>query len=659
MNKRLIILIILLITCFQLYSQGSLPWRFVSHPDWHYGDYDLNDGPPPAYAEGQRRIMVDMASFKPDFILLGGDMIEGMWLDRNHIREKYRVDESLENFILTCAGICYDSINSRFDRHGLKPVAAIGDHEVGDQNWNLNSQKSEAIKYFKEAFSRAYTLDSEGNSLFSGYIGSVPQRPVGTQYEHTSNAIIHRNVMIVSIDIFAHESPSVLLHPVRGTVLPDVTGAHRQWLDDVLAAGSKIDSVEFIIVQIHFPVLLPIRKHRTSYMTVENGENSELWKTLKKYPVDLYFAGEVHCLTPSMDDESGIIQIVHGAYNNDFSPTQNYLVGEVEKGKLTLYSREKPNEDDFVFETTGKLVIDKTSAERRIISSGWLTPIDREGLLVHYAFEDTEPVKRIENSGIFGPRILYGNNTRLSPTEGVVGRGIEFHEGAAGYSRSFGQTPFHYDAARTFSCWIKTASSDKMSLITVGDATFTLLLNQGVPEIQANDNVLKATGKRSVINDNTWHHVVVTFPGMGYTLSDIAIYIDGERVPAATESGSAEIRTSPGGFVVIGASHNLREDYLTGTVDEVALWSSALTASMVKAMNDATKNQLLQYNAKEMDQLFHLFRKRGGSAGLNGATWKYATGLKGKPGVIRHRKGVWTIVLNNSGEGVTTGYSEY
>jgi len=646
MKKSLLSLFGITLIMANVFSQSPGSWTFISHPDWHTGDGELRGA---RDITNQVKILSDMATFKPEFLLLTGDMVGGMWLS-DAFQQKYAPDGSLEDLVMTCGDICYGGINKRFREFGLKPIGCLGDHELGDQNWDLNSRKSSAVKYFKEAFSRAYTLDSAGKSLYDGYIGSVPQRPIGTPYENTSYAFINKNVMVVSVDIFTFESPTVLLDSVRGTVSLDITGAHRQWLDDVLAAGNKIDSVDFIIVQSHFPVMIPMRKHQTSHMTVLHEEQSAFWKLLTKNKVDLYYAGEVHALTPTMDNNSGVIQIIHGSFIS--SPTHSFLVNEVEKNKLTLYCREKKDENEYIYETTGKLVIDKTSGQKKVTYSGSLSPIDREGLLIHYAFEDNGPVTRISNTGVFGPKLYYGNNTGLRTTDGVIGQGIEFPFGAGGYSKSFGVNPFHEDMARTLVCWVKTNSPDKMVLITTGNGSYTFGLNMGVPQLIANGNTVAAECKKAIVNDNLWHHLAVTYSGRGHSLSEVLFYIDGNVCKSMTSNSTTMINTSPEGFIILGSKSDLKSDFFNGSMDEVGLWSSALTESMVKTIYGSVRMKDFRFNVSQMDSLFHLFREKGGDTKAGGLKWRYSSGLKGKPGEIRKHRDHYSIPFNESGEGV-------
>ncbi|MCU0379110.1 MAG: metallophosphoesterase [Bacteroidales bacterium] len=634
------------------FSQGN-SWSFASYPDFHSGDWDLREDINPEAFSDQHKVIADIASFNPEFLLLTGDMIGGMWLNNEQLRKKYGAEEDIKEFIHSCAAICYEGVNSRFAEHGLKVYGCVGDHEIGDQNWEVNSIKSLAVRYFKEAFASAYTLGSNGESLFTGFIGAVPQRPAGTPYENTSYAFIHKNVMVVTVDIFTQDSPFVPLHPVRGTVYPDVTGDHQKWLDDVLEAGNMIDSVDFIIVQSHFPVLLPVRKHQTSHMTVLNEEESSFWNILKKHKVDVYLSGEVHALTPAIDNQSGIIQIVHGSFNNYPNPLLNYLINEVSDDRLIIRSREKKYENDFQFHTTGQLVIDKTSGEKVITFEGALTPLDREGLLVHYGFEDPAPVTRVENTGLFGPKILYGNNYGLKITEGIIGQGIEFPDGAKAYLKSFGVNPFHGDIARTFACWIKTGSGERMTLMTTGSGTFTLQLDNGLPELVTEADTIKLSGRGSTLNDNKWHHIAVTFPGKGHLLKDICLYVDGEKHNIKALNSDAGLNTSPDGFFIVGSSHDMKTNFYVGSMDEVSAWSSALTETMIRVLYSSAASKEEKYDAASLDSLFRIYRAKGKGKALDGKTWSYSTALDGDPGTfMKRRNRVSSIVLDPEGEGL-------
>ena len=56
--------------------------------------------------------------------------------------------------------------------------------------------------------------------------------------------------------------------------------------------------------------MTPVRLRSSSAMSLETGTKSQLWRTMARYGVDLYVAGEVHDTT--MHQANGITQISTG-----------------------------------------------------------------------------------------------------------------------------------------------------------------------------------------------------------------------------------------------------------------------------------------------------------------------------------------------------------
>ena len=89
-------------------------------------------------------------------------------------------------------------------------------------------------------------------------------------------------------------------------------------------------------------------------------------------------------------------------------------------------------------------------------------------------------------------------------------------------------------------------------------------------------------------NDNQWHYAVVTNNGV-----NVILYIDGVQVATKATSGDSpeSTGTKP---VRVGANSRVTPatNFFTGEVDEVRLWSSALTASQVSSAFGGNFNSL-------------------------------------------------------------------
>ena len=137
----------------------------------------------------------------------------------------------------------------------------------------------------------------------------MPSRPIGTDFEDSSYAYIHKNVLIVTMDIFYQKSPSENIG-MAGTVTGQVNDEHLNWFNKVLSAGRNHTDVKHIFVQAHFPVLFPVRKSKNSGMYMDFLEESDFWKAMRQHKVDIYFSGETQLNTVTKDPESDLIQIV-------------------------------------------------------------------------------------------------------------------------------------------------------------------------------------------------------------------------------------------------------------------------------------------------------------------------------------------------------------
>jgi Concanavalin A-like lectin/glucanases superfamily/Calcineurin-like phosphoesterase len=95
-------------------------------------------------------------------------------------------------------------------------------------------------------------------------------------------------------------------------------------------------------------------------------------------------------------------------------------------------------------------------------------------------------------------------------------------------------------------------------------------------------------------NDGQWHHGVVTFDG-----SILRLYIDGVQIITSSTSSTPEtVGNHP---LKIGANSRTADDIFTGSLDEVGVWSRALTTTEItNLMNNgifSTTNGLVYYNS--------------------------------------------------------------
>lgn len=222
-------------------------------------------------------------------------------------------------------------------------------------------------------------------------LGSVPSTPINTAFEHTSYAYIHKNSLFITVDAFHKHDKNYyfdrsLSSGGEGAVSCTIKGNHLSWFESLLIEANKDASIKHIFVQAHVPILQPVRKINSSGQFLDKATESNFWKLMVKYNVDVYFAGDVHATTASKDPTSNLLQVV--SRGNRFN---NFLnVNVTENGfRITAYNevgtkwRWNANYTKY-----GLLIVDKSDSNNTAISSsGILELIDPALPLIHIAFE--------------------------------------------------------------------------------------------------------------------------------------------------------------------------------------------------------------------------------------------------------------------------------
>jgi hypothetical protein len=314
------------------------PWKFVSIPDFLNADigdvsglttWDGGSNSTNTWHENAIAFVLDsVAAEAPDFVLVAGDLVNGNWDKDADGRGIFGpVDSRAKKAVAinNAADIYYSAWKDRFTARGLVWHAAVGDHEIGDNNWIAGSEKSHLMPVWKAAFARHFTLDAQGANIYD-------ERPVGTPYANTAYAFVHKNMLVVTVDVWYQEDPDVSI-AATGTVTSAVNGRQLTWLENVLTDAKSNYKIHHIIVQGHTPVLAPVRMQYSSGLTMPNHETTEFWQTMVDHKVDLYLAGEVHHMTAS--NWGGVEQVAHGGIMG-YAPNMNYLVVTVYDDKMEL-----------------------------------------------------------------------------------------------------------------------------------------------------------------------------------------------------------------------------------------------------------------------------------------------------------------------------------
>jgi 3',5'-cyclic AMP phosphodiesterase CpdA len=336
--------------------------RFVSIPDFFNVDvgtiasvFDPSVGTCPDLPCGDSRtdeldtsiwyILESIAAEDPDAVLVAGDLVMGEWYADLHERQVFGPTETLTDKMaaVDLAGdVYYSQWLDRFAQRDLDVYPAVGDHELGNNDWPAGQPRSYLVDDYKAEFAEHFT---EGR--FNGTVTSanVAARPPAGPWTDTAYAFEMVNgsvkVLVVSLDVFYQQSPTLQIADT-GTVAVTVRDSQLAWLEDLLVGAEADASIDHVIVQGHTPVLGRVRELSTSALYLQDtdsstGVDTALWQLLSQYDVPLYLAGEVHRVTHSKS--AGVHQVVHGGIIGSISPI-NYLVLDVYEDRLDMTVKE-------------------------------------------------------------------------------------------------------------------------------------------------------------------------------------------------------------------------------------------------------------------------------------------------------------------------------
>jgi hypothetical protein len=571
-------------------------WSFPVIADWHAAEvFIYESGRAAAIQDRTTDIKLIHTDAGGDFALLPGDTQGGHW-DTEDFIGKYNPGGTPAETIRKAGTLCARGIQQVFQEAGYpKIILAMGDHEVGDNDWHAGGSKARNLHVYRKSFSDVINCDAEGAFIHDEAIGGVPSRPLGTFYENTSYAFVHKNALIVTLDAFHMEDPNRKISK-HGAVVGAVRGKHLEWLEAVLQAARKDDRVKHIFVQSHLPGMLPVRILNSSAMSLDGNAKSELWQVMRKYGVDLYFAGEVHANTATRDTGSDLVQVVSRG-----NRAEGFVNVTVADDTIQLAYRRRGKDDRF--HTEGQITIDKSSGKTRFDASGVLTFVDLSKALVHYPFEpedimpfEASPFNHNEGKGfdldknsMLCNRGHWGMNmsafTDASDFKaGIKGKALVF-DGKAAFV-SYGMSPTLGNDPRTVSLWINTTSDDPMYLFSIGNrfgsskSLFSLQLDQGNLRANQRTGNVTLTAEAVPLNDGSWHMVSAVLPEGGTYMEDLRLFVDGK--PCTTSVSKKQVRINTRACNILGVGTAGRPGNrdavrnFTGLIDEFNYWAIGL-----------------------------------------------------------------------------------
>jgi len=649
-------------------------WRFVSIPD--FLNYDIGDvsaltnqvnSTNAAHEQAIEFVLDAIVAENPDFVLVAGDLVGGHWYadtDGVGVFGPVSTLAEKEAAVALAADTYYPQWLARFANRGLPVHAAVGDHDIGDNPWQPANDKSQLVDDFKAAWSKHLTQVAGAPRYTS--------RPVGTPYENTAYAFRHKNMLVISADVFHYEPGQNL--GGQGTVAVEITADQLAWIEEVFASAAQDPEIEFLVVQGHTPVIKPVRFQSSSNLSFvdggADGSTSPFWQALVAAGADLYLSGEVHAMTAN--NVGGVEQVCHGGLmGSPNTRTVSYLVGNVYPDRMELELKQidilynpantsqlwqagsnRPREELMLDQMVGYM-----TAGTMVIDHSGPTPVTRDrtgyflefreqpapGLLVHLPLDEVTGDKT-PNRGI-AMTVHRGELTGGTFVPGKLGSAVAIADAERVVA---GANPVSSNWSRTVALWVKAEPSTTASLSTV--LTFGNNAqgkkwdididhaNGGVVELGIAGGRTTAGAGAPSVTDGQWHHIATVLPEGGDSLDDVLIYVDGELTTFTSGTTLIDTGLPPadqnanGNQLILGhAANSVGFQQYVGQLDDVAIWSRGLGATEVRALFSLAA---IGHDAGDVDAMMAAFAAQRDVA-IDGVTWTYqATGLSGTEGAL-------------------------
>jgi hypothetical protein len=661
-------------------------WRFVSIPDLI--NYDVgsirglptDDGGPdsstPQYEALLGHVLDAIKAENPDFVLVAGDLVMGHWERDSDNRKIFGPVGTLAEkraAVNAAADHYYPIWKRRFEERGLIVHAALGDHEIGDNDWGLTDPKSQLVWDFKEAFARHFT-QADGQARY-------PERPLGTPYENTAYAFRHRNGLFVTVDVFQQEVPLRNSGQASGTVIATVDGGQLAWLRKVLLDAKDDPQIRHVFVQGHTPCLGPVRKRSSSGLLMQDadgatGENTTFWRVIEAARIDAYLCGEVHDITSSRLGD--IQQIAHGALVGQHNP--NFMVVTVSDERIEYVLKEipvtyggqamwqtyrnRPQGDGVIsaadletgFREVGRMVVDKRNGARVVA--------ERSGVMLNAGCRNRELVVHLPMDGTAGgvlPNLgSFGANNQATLVDGakvqagILGNGASLPDARSRLDA--GPAPAQAVTPRTVSTWVRLpAGSGQRAIVSMGlkgdgiqwelladTASGSLMLSCGAGRF--------ANASAPSLSDGQWHHIACAHdPGRN---PPVALYVDGQSLSVTSENLQSAVPYN--GVLRVGQSLDaIGTAPALGMIDDLAIWQDTLTEAEVRALCEL--GLTLGYHAGTCENLLQAHSRAAGYTAPDGKQWHYhGRGIDGAPGIPRQSGDDWLLPLGGGGGMATT-----
>jgi len=147
---------------------------------------------------------------------------------------------------------------------------------------------------------------------------------------------------------------------------------------------------------------------------------------------------------------------------------------------------------------------------------------------------------------------------------------------------------FERTDAFSISAWVKTNATSTQVIFNklISNVGYQFFINSTGKlgfYAQQSASVYIQKNSTAAFNNNSWHHVVITYDGSS-NRSGILLYANGNAA-ATTDVGSASLNAT-----IVNSTDAIIGSSFIGNIDEVAIWNAALSLDAVTEIYNATYN---------------------------------------------------------------------
>jgi len=182
--------------------------------------------------------------------------------------------------------------------------------------------------------------------------------------------------------------------------------------------------------------------------------------------------------------------------------------------------------------------------------------------------------------------------------EGAPGRGLALGFNGDTYIDIPHHLSYNFTSQMTVAAWIRVTAfdCDWQAIVTKGDSAWRLHRYAAFPSASFDGTGLSGDGAvhgQIAVDDGQWHHVAGTYNG-----ATMRIYVDGVQDSYARRSGAIALNACN---VMIGANAEARDRTWRGAIDEVRLYSRALSGEEIALL--ASRPEVIQpgYLPEDLD----------------------------------------------------------